>query len=131
MKKRQYGKIVFTSSAVAIGITSVMHPYCAAKAGVLGLMYSMALELAPYHIRVNAVLPDLIGTEFYGPPSAERDANLANRAKVLLMGRVGTPEDIAGPTLFLASDLSAYVTGIYIFVGGKYPAGQVPNLPSK
>ena len=123
MQAELRGSIIHISSGVAINPISMATPYVSAKAGVLGLMYSMAFELAQYNIRVNSILPDVVETEFYGPPSPERDARFEQQGKYLLMGRVATPDEIAGPALFLASDLSSFVTGVYIFVGGKYPIG--------
>jgi len=123
MKERKSGSIILISSGVAIHTISMATPYVSAKAGVLGLMHSMAFELASYNIRVNAILPDIVETDFYGPPGPERDARLEQQGKYMLMGRVAAPEEIAGPALFLASDLSSYVTGVHIFVGGKYPIG--------
>jgi NAD(P)-dependent dehydrogenase (short-subunit alcohol dehydrogenase family) len=138
MKERKSGSIIHFSSIAGIRPNSLMVAYAAAKAGVLGLMYSMALELAPYNIRVNAILPDMVRTEFMSslmgrqPAPAkvvspeERAAMIKKQDSVFLMGRAALPEDFMGTALFLASDMSAYITGIQIFLGGKYPDGGPP-----
>jgi NAD(P)-dependent dehydrogenase (short-subunit alcohol dehydrogenase family) len=128
MKERKSGSIIHFSSIAAIRPNSLAIAYASAKAGVLGLMYSMALELAPFNIRVNAILPDMVRTEFFaGMPPEQREAYFQMHGKTFLMGRVAVPEDFMGVALFLASDLSSYITGIQIFVGGKYPEGSAPK----
>jgi NAD(P)-dependent dehydrogenase (short-subunit alcohol dehydrogenase family) len=138
MKKQKSGSIIHFSSVAALRPNSYMVAYTAAKAGVLGLMYSMALELAPYNIRVNAIIPDMIRTEFItalqtGPvkpltpeQQAEREAFAKKNDTMFLMGRQSLPEDFGGVALFLASDMSSYITGTSIFVGGKFPEGTPP-----
>ncbi len=125
MKKRHYGKIINLSSMGAVSPSvSVLH-YHAAKAGVLGLTTNLAFELAPHNIYVNAIVPGPIVTPFWDslmPPGPERDALFKGIAgKEVPLGRVGTPEDIAGPALFLASGLSDYVTGQVIYAAGGQP----------
>ncbi len=138
MKKQKSGVIIHFSSVAALRPNSYMVAYTAAKAGVLGLMYSMALELAPYNIRVNAIIPDMIRTEFItalqtGPvqpltqeQQVEREAMEKKNDMMFLMGRRSNPEDFGGAALFLASDMSSYITGTSIFVGGKFPEGTPP-----
>ena len=124
MKEKRYGKIINTSSIGAHPPAVAPH-YNAAKAGVIGLTYDMAYELGPYNITVNTILPGPVRTSFYDPvleskTEEERSIFCSNRQNCPLQ-RVGTPEDIAGVTLFLASDLSAYVTGAVIPVTGGLP----------
>ncbi len=98
--------------------------YHAAKAGVLGLTVNLALELARYNITVNAILPGPIITPFYDEVARaqDREAFFARIAKKEVpMQRMGTPEDVAGVALFLASDLSSYMTGESIVAGGGLP----------
>lgn len=128
MKKNKYGKIINVSSLGAVHpAVSVVH-YHAAKAGVLGLTYNLAFELAPFNITVNVILPGPIRTPFWEPVTRDipdKDAYFAEIAKKEVpMQRVGTPEDIAGAALFLASELSAFVSGETINV-----AGGLPQLP--
>jgi NAD(P)-dependent dehydrogenase (short-subunit alcohol dehydrogenase family) len=125
MKEKNYGKIINVSSMGAVSPSvSVLH-YHAAKAGILGLTLNLAFELAPHKIYVNAIVPGPIETPFWDalqPPGPERDAFFeALVKKEIPLGRMGTPEDIAGPALFLASGLSDYVTGQIIYAAGGQP----------
>jgi NAD(P)-dependent dehydrogenase (short-subunit alcohol dehydrogenase family) len=90
--------------------------YAASKAGVVGLAKAMARELAPDGIRVNAVAPSMIDTDIFG--GAMIDERREEIRRTVPLGRIGTVRDIAGVCLFLASDLSAYVTGAVIDVNG-------------
>lgn len=118
MRAQGAGSIVNISSVSAQrggGIFGGPH-YSAAKAGILGLTKAMARELAPDGIRVNAICPGFIGTDITAGKltPAMKEQILAG----IPMGRAGTPGDVAGCTLFLASDLSAYVTGSEVDVNG-------------
>lgn len=124
MKKNGYGKIVNVSSMGAIHPPAPIVHYHSAKGGVLGLTANLALELAHLNITVNAILPGPIRSEFYSEilklqPDAE--AFFEKLGKQVPMQRMGTPEDVAGVALFLASELSSYVTGEAICVGGGLP----------
>lgn len=89
--------------------------YGASKAGVIGATLSAAKELAPKNIRVNAVAPGFIRTDMVAQlPPEKFDERIAS----ILMGRIGEPDDIADAVLYLASDLSRYVTGQVIGVDG-------------
>ena len=130
MKKRGYGKIINISSSAAVAPPAPLIHYTSAKTGVLGLTRDLALELAPLNICVNAILPGLIPTDMYDnlqvfPPGVNKESVFAEMGKMIApMQRAGTVEDVAGAALFLASDLSAYVTGDRIIVGGGYPLKQ-------
>ncbi|MGI9421479.1 MAG: SDR family NAD(P)-dependent oxidoreductase, partial [Geminicoccaceae bacterium] len=120
MRSRRAGSIVCLASISGQqggGIFGGPH-YCAAKAGVMGLARAMAKELAPDGIRVNSIAPSWIDTDITsGMTDETRDAIIAN----VPLGRGGRVEDVAGVAVFLASDLSAYVTGTTIDVnGGTY-----------
>ena len=118
MRARKAGSIACMSSVSAQrggGIFGGPH-YSAAKAGVLGLAKAMARELGPDGIRVNCVTPGLIATDITGGKLTDE-----LKAKILEgipLGRLGAAEDVAGIYAFLASDLSAYVTGAVIDVNG-------------
>jgi NAD(P)-dependent dehydrogenase (short-subunit alcohol dehydrogenase family) len=118
MRERKSGKIVNLSSVSAQrggGIFGGPH-YSAAKAGILGLTKAMARELAPDGIRSNAICPGFIATDITAGKLTDE-----MRAQVLAgipMGRAGEASDVAGCALFLASDLSAYVTGSEVDVNG-------------
>jgi NAD(P)-dependent dehydrogenase (short-subunit alcohol dehydrogenase family) len=117
-RERKTGAIACMSSVSAQrggGIFGGPH-YSAAKAGVLGLAKAMARELGPDGIRVNCVTPGLIQTDITG--GMLTDEMKVEIAKGIPLGRLGTAEDVAGIYLFLASDLSQYVTGAVIDVNG-------------
>ena len=118
MRERGSGSIICVSSVSAQrggGIFGGPH-YSAAKAGILGLMRAMARELGPHGIRVNAVTPGLIETDITGGLLTE--GRKAEITRSIPLGRLGQPQDVADICLFLASDLSAYVTGATIDVNG-------------
>src|SRR5262249_54954920 len=115
--RKQGGGVIVCMSSIAAerggGLRGGAH-YAAAKGGVLGLTRAMARELASENIRVNAVCP---GAIFTGRrPYAEMNAMFADGA--IPMGRVGVAEEVARVFLFLASDLSTYITGATIDVNG-------------
>jgi NAD(P)-dependent dehydrogenase (short-subunit alcohol dehydrogenase family) len=118
MRERRQGSIACMSSVSAQrggGVFGGPH-YSAAKAGVLGLAKAMARELGPDGIRVNSVTPGLIQTDITGDKlTAEMRAEIL---KGIPLNRLGNAEDVANVYLFLASDLSAYVTGAVIDVNG-------------
>lgn len=118
------GVVVNISSMGALKPSFVgMAHYEASKGGVINLTRSMALELAPYQIRVIAVAPGGIMTEgvranFEKSDGANTDELLKNLAAKIPLGAFGHPDDIARVVLFLASDASAYITGTTILVDG-------------
>ncbi len=118
MRQRKQGSIACMSSVSAQrggGIFGGPH-YSAAKAGVLGLAKAMARELGPDGIRVNSVTPGLIQTDITGGKLT--DEMRKDILKGIPLNRLGNAEDVAGAFLFLASDLSAYITGAVIDVNG-------------
>ncbi len=118
MRERKRGSIACMSSVSAQrggGIFGGPH-YSAAKAGVLGLAKAMARELGPDGIRVNSVTPGLIQTDITG--SKLTDEMRQDILKGIPLNRLGDAVDVANIYLFLASDLSAYVTGAVIDVNG-------------
>jgi NAD(P)-dependent dehydrogenase (short-subunit alcohol dehydrogenase family) len=118
MRERRRGSIACMSSVSAQrggGIFGGPH-YSAAKAGVLGLAKAMARELGPDGIRVNCVTPGLIQTDITGGKLTEDMRR--EILKGVPLNRLGDADDVAGAFLFLASDLSAYITGAVIDVNG-------------
>ena len=122
--KEQRGRIVNIGS-----IQSFVHvrtpnsaAYTTSKHGVLGFTKALAAELGRFGVRVNAIGPGLIET----PLNAQVRANNPELVQIFLdhtpLGRAGKPEDIVGPAVFLASDLSSYVTGSMIMADGGYRA---------
>jgi len=109
------GSIINLTSIVGRFGNSGQLVYGASKAGVIGATLSAAKELAPKNIRVNAVAPGLIKTDMVAQLSADK---FDERLSLICMDRIGAPEDVADCVLFLASDLSRYVTGQVIGVDG-------------
>lgn len=115
MMKQRSGSIISMSSVVGIGGNAGQANYAASKAGLIGLTKSMAKEIGPRGVRVNAIAPGFIITEMTAKLSEEVRAEWA---KSIPLRRGGTPEDVANVATFLASDLSTYVTGQVIHVCG-------------
>jgi NAD(P)-dependent dehydrogenase (short-subunit alcohol dehydrogenase family) len=118
------GSIVNTASVQALATTGRIAPYAAAKGGIL----AMTRDLGQYNIRVNTICPGCIQTPMLDrsfTSNEDRDAYMERLVASLPLGRVGLPEDIANVALFLASPLSAYVTGTAINVDG----GMMSKLP--
>jgi len=91
-------------------------PYAACKAAVINFTQTMALELGPHRIRVNAIAPDICLTE--GLAAMVGEAEQRRYPQLVPLGRAGVPDDIAGAAIFLASDLASYVTGVTLHVDG-------------
>jgi 3-oxoacyl-[acyl-carrier protein] reductase len=115
MKERRAGKIVNVSSVIGyIGTDHEVH-YAASKSGLVGLTKSLALELAPYNINVNAVAPGYIKTDMTKFESAEQEREVS---ATIPLGELGEPEDIANAVAFLCSSEASYITGEVIHVNG-------------
>jgi NAD(P)-dependent dehydrogenase (short-subunit alcohol dehydrogenase family) len=129
MAKAGRGCIINMSSGGATRSHRGMVAYDASKGGVEALTRALALELGPYGIRVNSVVPGLIVTR---PEHAEPVAD-ERRNQTVPLGRGGTPADLAGPTVFLASEDAAYMTGSTVVVDGgvlvQQRSPQVETFP--
>jgi len=117
MVGRGYGRIVNIGSVMSQIARPNIGPYVASKHAVAGLTKSMAVELAPHGICVNAIAPGYFGTEFNAPLMADAEFTrmVEDRTPV---GRWAKPEEIGGAAIFLSSEAAAYVTGHVLFVDG-------------
>ena len=123
MKKQHGGSIVNTSSVTAQYGTQMGTPYSASKAAILGITRSLAMELAPRNIRVNAVAPGVVNTEMV---SNLNEKERESCARSIPLARLGEPKDISNAMLFLASDMASYITGTTLNVDGGYRPAFVP-----
>jgi 3-oxoacyl-[acyl-carrier protein] reductase len=128
MKAQGYGRIVSLSSVAGLEALPERAAYCASKAAVIGLTRSVAYDLAPHGITVNCVCPGSIRTDRAISSTLRAgwtnvDEGLAERAKVIPMGRHGRPEEIAAMIAYLASEDAGFTTGQAFPVdGGGIPA---------
>lgn len=121
MVRHEVGRVVSLSSVSAQrgGGTFSKTPYSVAKAGVIGLTRSLARELGPHHITVNAISPGPIDTDIMG--GTLTDERKAELAADLVVGRVGTPLDVAAAVAFLLSEEAGFISGQTLNVdGGLY-----------
>lgn len=116
MVAQRAGRIVNISSVSAMRPEPRGGHYSASKAGVIAATRSMAISLAPYGVAVNAVAPGL--TDTAQPRYGFSEEEIAAKAAQIPWGGLAQPEDIARAVLYLASDLSEYVTGQTLFVNG-------------
>ncbi len=116
MKERSWGRVIHISSIMGLGSTRKRNVYSATKAALIGMCRASAMDLGPHGITVNCIAPGPIATEM--PMSilskAQQDAFSSRTA----VGRWGTPEEIAGPALLLASQAGSFITGTTIVVDG-------------
>ena len=116
MMKRRWGRIVNIASVVGIVGNKGQANYAASKAGLIGLTKSVAKELASRNVLANVVAPGFIETDMTAAMTAEARTTLSAQ---IPLGRLGTPQDIAGLVAFLASDHAAYITGqVFVVDGG-------------
>jgi 3-oxoacyl-[acyl-carrier protein] reductase len=127
MKQRKYGRIINLSSAAAINPPAHCIHYHTAKMGIIGFTLDLAYALAPFNICVNVLLPGPVRTDFYDTllgklSEKEKDVFFEELGKGdIPLQRLGTTEDVANAALFLASELSSYVTGTSMLVSGGSP----------
>ncbi len=125
MAKQKKGVIVNIASIamgqVGIGFATLTH-YCASKGGIVAMAETLALELAPYNIRVNTVAPGLIDTPMVASIKQDPKTMEGILSRIPLR-RAGNPEEVSNLVLFLASDESSYMTGSVMVVDGGWLAG--------
>ena len=118
MTERQAGKIINLASTYSLSGSAFAPSYSAAKGGIMQLTKSLAIELAPHNIQVNAILPGWIDTDLTGPiKEMPLYDEILTRTPV---GRFGTPDECAGAAVFLASEAARFVTGTAVVVDGGY-----------
>ncbi len=125
MVKQKSGAIINIASVAmgqqGVGFPNIAH-YCASKGGIVGMTEALAVELAFYNIRVNAVSPGMIDTSMIETTKADPKMLEATLARVP-MHRMGKPEEVSNLVLFLASDDSSYMTGSTVVIDGGWLAG--------
>ena len=119
--KETQGSVINIGSVQSFVALPNSAAYTASKGGIRALTKALAIELSPHGVRVNAIGPGLIATPLNSVARQNPDymANFANR---IPLGRIGEPADIAGPAVFLASDLARYITGVTLPVDGGFLA---------
>jgi NAD(P)-dependent dehydrogenase (short-subunit alcohol dehydrogenase family) len=117
MAARRDGAIILMSSIAGLRGTAGLGAYAISKAALIQLMRNLALEWGKHNIRVNAIAPGLIRTEF-ARALWEDEALVTRRLEQTPLARLGEPEDIVGPALLLASPAGRYITGQTIVVDG-------------
>jgi len=129
MFKQKNGSIINTASICGLGGDDGMSPYNAAKAAVINMSRSAALEAAPYGVRVNCVCPGLIETPAVQRAYLKNPQLTQHIAQQVPLGRLGDPGDIANTIGFLASSAATYVTGAaFVVDGGQSIHSGVPDL---
>ena len=115
MLKARRGRIINLSSVVGAAGAAGQANYAAAKAGLLGFTRALALEVAGRHITVNAIAPGYIETDMTAGVTSERKDAIVTQIPA---GRAGSPMDVAGAAVYLASPAASYVTGTVLHVNG-------------
>ena len=125
MVKQKSGVIINIASVAmgqqGVGMPNIVH-YCASKGGIAGMTEALAVELAPYNIRVNAISPGMIETSMISSVKQDPKMMEAMLARVP-MRRVGRSEEVSNLVLFLASDDSSYMTGSTVVIDGGWLSG--------
>jgi len=127
IKRGQGGKVVNVSSLQGFAAHLPGTSYQVSKAGILGLTISLAIELAPYGINVNAVAPGAIATEGMGAMRAGQSKIIDAYRRRIPWGRRGKPEEVTYPILFLCSDYASYITGAVLVVDAGYSIALTPD----
>lgn len=130
IRKAGGGSLLFTSSTAGVVGSRYSPVYSAVKHGVVGFVKALALRLAAENIRVNAVCPGPIETPMFGvfgsrpdQPQRSLDEVREGAIRIVPLGRIGQPEEVANAALFLLSDEASFVTGVALPVDGGFSAG--------
>jgi 3-oxoacyl-[acyl-carrier protein] reductase len=115
MSRQRHGSIINIASIIGSNGNSGQAVYAGSKAAVIGITKSLAKELAASNVRVNAIAPGFINTDMARSIPTEK---FQERLESIAMKRIGSPEEVANAALFLASDLSTYITGQVLGVDG-------------
>jgi 3alpha(or 20beta)-hydroxysteroid dehydrogenase len=127
MKEARRGSIVNISSVDGLRGTTGLSAYDACKWGVRGMSKAIALEAAPFNVRVNTVHPGAIDTPMLNPTGAQDTTPIAQGLGIPF-GRVGQSPEVAAASLFLASDDASYISGAELAVDGAWTAGLNTNI---
>jgi 3-oxoacyl-[acyl-carrier protein] reductase len=117
MKENNFGRIVFITSTAGQRGEAFHSHYAASKGGIISFAKSLAVELAPFNITTNSIAPGWVDTDLNNKIFADEEFKEKVR-KEIPVGRIPTSEDIAGPVLFLASDLARHINGEILNVNG-------------
>ena len=121
MMEQGWGSIVLFSSIRSVVVEPGQSIYAATKAGIVQMVRSAAAELGPHGVRVNAIAPGVVDTPLTAPIKESPDWYGAY-ARRSILNRWGSASEMAGPTVFLASDAASYVTGTVLFADGGWTA---------
>jgi 3-oxoacyl-[acyl-carrier protein] reductase len=117
-KRQRHGNIITISSTAGQRGEAGHADYAASKGALISFTKSLAAELGPFNVRVNSVAPGWVDTDMSAPALRGEAAQLRRIIEAIPLGRIATAEDIAGPILFLASDLARHITGEVLNVNG-------------
>ncbi|HVR42391.1 MAG TPA: 3-oxoacyl-[acyl-carrier-protein] reductase [Thermoanaerobaculia bacterium] len=115
MIRVKWGRVINLSSVVGLSGNPGQTNYAASKAGIIGFTKALALEIGSRNVTVNAVAPGFVATAMTDAMTDQAKASMVER---IALRRLATPDDIAGPVVFLASELAGYVTGHVLNVSG-------------
>jgi len=117
MRDRKSGSIVLVSSIGGLRGSSIIGTYCITKAADIQLVKNLAREFGPHNVRINAIAPGLVKTEF-ARALWENPENLKASTASACLGRIGEPHEIAGAAVYLTSDASSFMTGQTLVIDG-------------